>query len=104
MLSKVTLTEYGYTFVAKGVQTNEHDDAHEINIYSHIAALQGRYVPVYLGSITLARPYPLVSLAKVTKMLLSWAGTSLCFSTCYKDVNIRKSKNGRIRKLAQSGA
>ncbi|EED22524.1 conserved hypothetical protein [Talaromyces stipitatus ATCC 10500] len=58
---KVTLTEYGYTFVANGVQkANERDLAHEINMYSYISPLQERNIPVYLGRIAVTRPYSLV--------------------------------------------
>lgn len=105
VLFKVTLTEYGYTFVTKGVQKAiERDLAHEINVYSHLSPLQGSDIPVYLGRIVLTRPYPLVSMAKVTKMLLmSWAGTSLCYKTWSEDVDIKKETDKTLQKLAQFG-
>ncbi|KUL81842.1 hypothetical protein ZTR_09051 [Talaromyces verruculosus] len=105
VLFKVTLTKYGYTFVAKGVQkTNEPDLAHEMRIYSHLSPLQGRDIPVCLGSIALTRPYPLVSMAKVTEMLLmSWAGTSLHYNTWPEDVDIKKETDKTLQTLAQSG-
>ncbi|EED20957.1 conserved hypothetical protein [Talaromyces stipitatus ATCC 10500] len=105
VLFKVTLTEYGYTFVAKGVQkANERDLAHEMKVYSHLVPLQGKNIPVCLGSIALTRPYPLVSMAKVTKMLLmSWAGTSLCYNTWPEGVDIKKETDKTLQTLAQSG-
>ncbi|KUL81957.1 hypothetical protein ZTR_10980 [Talaromyces verruculosus] len=105
VLFKVTLTEYGYTFVAKGVQkANEHDLAHEMKVYSHLVPLQGTNIPVCLGSIALTRPYPLVSMAKVTEMLLmSWAGTSLRYNTWPEDVDIKKETDKTLQTLAQSG-
>ncbi|KUL82105.1 hypothetical protein ZTR_10068 [Talaromyces verruculosus] len=105
VLFKVTLTKYGYTFVAKGVQkANERDLAHEMKVYSRLAPLQGRDIPVCLGSISLTRPYPLVSMAKVTTMLLmSWAGTSLRYNTWPEDVDIKKETDKTLQTLAQSG-
>ena len=73
-------------------------------VYSRLAPLQGRDIPVCLGSIALARPYPLVSMAKVTKMLLmSWAGTSLRYNTWPDDVDIKKETYKTLQTLAQSG-
>lgn len=105
VLFKVTLIEHGYTFAAKGVQkANERELDHEVNVYSHLSSLQGRDIPVYLGRIALTRPYPLVSMAKVTKMLLmSWAGTSLCYNTWPKEIDIKKEIDRTLQKLAQSG-
>lgn len=105
VLFKVTLSEYGYTFVAKGVQkANERDLAHEKKVYSHLVPLQGMFIPAYLGCIALARPYPLVSMAKVTKLLLmSWAGMSLRYNTWPGDVDIRKETDKTLQTLAQSG-
>ncbi|EDN04826.1 predicted protein [Histoplasma mississippiense (nom. inval.)] len=90
VLFKITLTKYGYTFVAKGVQcVDEPDLAHEARVYTHLTHLQGMKVPVYLGNITLERPYPLVSLARVTQMMLmSWAGTSIGGESWPADIDI----------------
>ncbi|KKK19416.1 hypothetical protein P175DRAFT_0518467 [Aspergillus ochraceoroseus IBT 24754] len=105
VLFTVTLTEYGYTFVAKGVQkANESDLDYESTVYSYLSPLQGRNLPVYLGKIALTRPYPLVSMAKVTKMMLmSWAGTSLCHNTWSEDVDIKKETDKTLKTLAQFG-
>jgi hypothetical protein len=79
VLFKITLTGYGYTFVAKGVQAaHRHDLAGEEAVYEHLRAFQGRLVPVFMGVIDLIYPFPLRSLAKVSHMmLLSWAGQDL---------------------------
>ena len=79
VLFKITLTDHGYTFAAKGVQSvHERLLTHESRVYARLAPLQGKRVPVYLGTITLEQPYPLVSLARVTQMMLmSWAGERL---------------------------
>lgn len=79
VLFKITLTKYGYTFVAKGVQAvDEPALAHEARVYARLAPLQGTRVPVYLGTITLQRPYPLAAMARITHMMLmSWAGERL---------------------------
>ncbi|KAK3332459.1 hypothetical protein B0T19DRAFT_448526 [Cercophora scortea] len=79
ILFKITLPEYGYTLVAKGVQ-GVYADAlvHEARVYSHCRDLQGVYVPVHLGNIDLVVPYPLQSMALVNHMMLmSWAGRTL---------------------------
>ncbi|OAA63384.1 metalloprotease m41 [Niveomyces insectorum RCEF 264] len=79
VLFKITLTGYGYTFVAKGVQA-AHRQAleQEVAVYEGLAAFQGRLVPVCMGMIDLVYPFPLQSLAKVSHMLLlSWAGPDL---------------------------
>lgn len=105
VLFKITLTEYGYTFAAKGVQkANEYDLDHEFNVYSHLSSLQGRNIAVCLGRIALERPYPLVSMAKITKMMLmSWAGKSLQFNTWPGNIDIKQKTNQTLEALARSG-
>ncbi|KAL2359120.1 hypothetical protein RJZ56_008046 [Blastomyces dermatitidis] len=105
VLFKITLTKYGYTFVAKGVQSvDESYLAHEACVYAHLSHLQGIKVPVFLGNITLEQPYPLVSLALVTKMMLmSWAGCSIGMNSWPEDVNIEKEKEETLHALTSSG-
>ncbi|KAG5293265.1 hypothetical protein I7I50_03622 [Histoplasma capsulatum G186AR] len=105
VLFKITLTNYGYTFVAKGVQSvDEPDLAHEARVYTHLTHLQGMKVPVYLGNITLERPYPLVSLARVTQMMLmSWAGTSIWRKSWPKDIDIGVEEKDTLHALVSSG-
>ncbi|KAK0707834.1 hypothetical protein B0H67DRAFT_636549 [Lasiosphaeris hirsuta] len=79
VLFKITVPEYGYTLVAKGVQAGCADVlAKEAHIYSHCRNLQGIKIPVHLGNIDLARSYPTQSLAFIKNMMLmSWAGITL---------------------------
>ncbi|KAG6090920.1 hypothetical protein E4U31_007558 [Claviceps sp. LM219 group G6] len=53
-LFKVTLLAYGYTFVSKGTVAGhiQHLE-HEARVYERLKAIQGRYVPVFLGTIDL---------------------------------------------------
>lgn len=105
VLFKITLNRYGYTFVAKGVQkANEHDLEHEINVYTHLSHLQGTIVPVCLGKISLSRPYPLVSMAKVTRMMLmSWAGTRLRHNMRPQGVDFEKEQERSLATLTSTG-
>ncbi|KAG4268364.1 hypothetical protein FPRO04_12470 [Fusarium proliferatum] len=53
-LFKVTLLAYGYTFLAKGtIQAFVSDLKHEAVVYERLNRLQGRDVPIFLGSIDL---------------------------------------------------
>ena len=54
VLFQLTLLQYGYTFVAKGV-TGRHAPRlqHEVTVYQKLQPLQGRHVPVCLGSMDL---------------------------------------------------
>ncbi|KAG9241154.1 hypothetical protein BJ878DRAFT_522142 [Calycina marina] len=75
-LFKLTLESYGYTFVAKGtVAAFEAKLKHEGLVYQHLDKVQGELIPVYLGNITLVRPYFLDFGVRIVHMLLmSWAG------------------------------
>ncbi|KAL5328001.1 hypothetical protein ACEPPN_005707 [Leptodophora sp. 'Broadleaf-Isolate-01'] len=75
-LFKLTLESYGYTFVAKGTVTAfEAKLKHEGLVYQHLDKVQGELIPVYLGNITLVRPYFLDFGVRIVHMLLlSWAG------------------------------
>jgi hypothetical protein len=75
-LFRLTLESYGYTFVAKGtVMAFEADLKHEALVYQHLSEVQGKLIPVYLGSISLAGPYFLDLGVRIVHMLLmSWAG------------------------------
>jgi hypothetical protein len=78
-LFKITLTGYGYTFVAKGVQSRHWQRlVRESRVYREPEHLQGQLVPVHLGLVEVAVPYPMVNSTLVTHMmLLSYAGLSL---------------------------
>ncbi|KAL6881297.1 hypothetical protein J3F83DRAFT_758209 [Trichoderma novae-zelandiae] len=56
VLFKVTLLEYGYTFVSKGtVKAFIRDLQHEAAVYERLKPLQGRCVTVFLGAIDLGQ-------------------------------------------------
>ncbi|OAA64206.1 metalloprotease m41 [Niveomyces insectorum RCEF 264] len=78
VLFKLTVTGYGYTMVAKGVQAQHRFVLEsEAAVYTDpaMAAFQGRLLPVFLGLVDLVRPLPLHSCARVPYlMLLSYAG------------------------------
>ncbi|KAL5313252.1 hypothetical protein ACEPPN_018985 [Leptodophora sp. 'Broadleaf-Isolate-01'] len=75
-LFRLTLDWYGYTFVAKGTVTAfKAKLKHEGLVYRHLDEVQGKLIPVYLGNISLVRPYFLDFEVRIVHMLLmSWAG------------------------------
>jgi hypothetical protein len=75
-LFRLTLESYGYTFVAKGTVTAfKAKLKHEGRVYRHLVRCQGELIPVYLGNISLVRPYFLdVGVRIVHMLLMSWAG------------------------------
>ncbi len=75
-LFKLTLESYGYSFVAKGTVTAfKAKLKHEGLVYRHLNKVQGELIPVYLGNISLIRPYFLDLGVRIVHMLLmSWAG------------------------------
>lgn len=74
-LFKVRLSSRGYTLVAKGI---EGMDAallrHENGVYDCIRALQGKYVPVCLGTVHLIEPYYFDSGIFKHFLFMSYAG------------------------------
>lgn len=53
----------------------EADLKHEALVYQHLSEVQGKVIPVYLGSISLACPYFLDLGVRIVHMLLmSWVG------------------------------
>ncbi|PMD54797.1 uncharacterized protein K444DRAFT_695894, partial [Hyaloscypha bicolor E] len=67
---------YRYTFVAKGTVTAfEAKLKHEGLVYRHLDEVQGGIIPVYLGNISLIRPFFLdFGVGIVHMLLISWAG------------------------------
>ena len=106
-LFRLTLESHGYTFVAKGTVTAfEAKLKHEGSVYRHCEA-QGEFapVPVYLGNISLARPYFLDVGVKIVHMLLmSWGGEQAC-----KDLmlgmgrDLAAETSGAVTKLLSCG-
>ncbi|KKZ66527.1 hypothetical protein EMCG_01121 [[Emmonsia] crescens] len=105
VLFKISLTGYGYTFVAKGVQLlDEECLSNEASVYAHLSHLQGVAIPVYLGTIQLVRSYNLVSCAVVTSMMLmSWGGNSLHSAVHDQGVNIAAETKRSIREVETAG-
>lgn len=75
-LFRLALDSFGYTFVAKGtVKAFIPNLKHEGRVYRHLAKFQGDFIPVYLGNISLAKPYFFDFGVRIVQMLLmSWAG------------------------------
>jgi hypothetical protein len=75
-LFRLTLESYGYTFVAKGTVTAfKAKLKHEGLVYRHLDEAQGELIPVYLGNISLVRPYFLdIGVRIIHMLLMSWAG------------------------------
>ncbi|KAI0107507.1 hypothetical protein GGR51DRAFT_570881 [Nemania sp. FL0031] len=76
---KMTVTGFGYTLVAKGVETlHRRRLQREMGVYNKLEAQQGLLIPVCLGIVRLLLPYPMVDCTLVTHMLLmSYAGEPL---------------------------
>ncbi|ROT35227.1 hypothetical protein SODALDRAFT_254478, partial [Sodiomyces alkalinus F11] len=77
-LFKARLSTHGYTFVAKGMDSRHRDYLkHESVIYSRLRAIQGKHIPVCLGTIDLRRPWHYNDRVNMHFLLLSWAGQPL---------------------------
>ncbi|KDN65743.1 putative conserved hypothetical protein [Colletotrichum sublineola] len=75
---KVRLSSYGYTFVAKAVETLDVARLqHENKVYDQLLPIQGKHVPVCLGRVDL--DLPLYNDSGIYKhvLFLSWAGMPL---------------------------
>lgn len=75
-LFKIVLKSYDYTFVAKEtVPAYVPHLKHESSIYRRLAQIQGTSIPVYLGSVSMIRPYFLdVGVRIIHMLLMSWRG------------------------------
>lgn len=74
-LFKARLSSHGYTLLAKGMETLDHAHLqHENEIYDRLLPIQGKYIPVCVGSIDLIRPYYYDCGVYTRFMFLSWAG------------------------------
>ncbi|OHE90346.1 hypothetical protein CORC01_14359 [Colletotrichum orchidophilum] len=77
-LFKVRMSSYGYTFVAKGVETLDLARLrHENEVYDRLRSIQGKHVPVCLGRTDLTLPLYYDSGVYKHVLFLSWAGTPL---------------------------
>ncbi|OAQ58406.1 protein kinase-like domain [Purpureocillium lilacinum] len=82
VLFKVTLLEYGYTFVSKGtIKAFIPDLEHEAAVYRRLEGIQGIHVPVFLGAVDLRpldRTYYYDHRVYIVHLtLMSWGGKSL---------------------------
>ncbi|PYH89800.1 hypothetical protein BO71DRAFT_402777 [Aspergillus ellipticus CBS 707.79] len=69
-LFKITLWSHGYTFVGKGAPVEfVASSKHEELIYSHLAPIQGLYVPVLLGSLRLRHPFSYDGIAEIVHLM-----------------------------------
>ncbi|KAK2768388.1 hypothetical protein FQN54_000243 [Arachnomyces sp. PD_36] len=104
VLFRVTLLEYGYTFVSKGtVEEFVEDLEHEAIVYHRLQPLQGVCVPVFLGNIDLrdiSRIYYYDFRVRVVYMMfLSWAGDKLDVTTLDLERELLRS----VRRLHTMG-
>lgn len=77
-LFKVRLSSHGYTLVAKGVQSLDlFRLRHENDMYDWVRAIQGKHVPVCLGTVELVLPYYYDGGVLEHFMFLGWAGRPL---------------------------
>lgn len=78
-LFKITLWSHGYTFVGKGVPMEFVNGLkHEELVYSRLASVQGTFVPVFLGSLQLHRPFYYDGIVKIVQLMcMGFAGRTL---------------------------
>ena len=75
---KLTCTTYGYTVVGKGTTSRLWKEvSREAQVYQILRKAQGSAVPVFLGTIDLAKIYPLHGAGPIRHMLvMGWGGES----------------------------
>ena len=105
---KITLTGYGYTFVAKGVESHyKYRLRREVRVYDALSAQQGSTVPVCLGLVQLLLPYPMDNGALVTHFLLmSYAGRPLyrlAGAKSVQDVDLEGETARTLDELVRAG-
>lgn len=99
-LFKLTVTGYGYTLVAKGVQAfYAKRIRHEARVYKKLEAQQGILIPVCLGVAELSLPYSFDFKLITHMLLLSYAGMPLYSSrlrrqldACHIDLEAEESR------------
>jgi len=103
-LFKITAHPYGYTFVAKGVQTCHRSHlSHEEQVYNRLWALQGTVVPVYIGQFNLIRDYILGGGAHITRMMLMSYGGEPISLQGYGNTNMDKEWQRSEEELLECG-
>ncbi|KAI1736671.1 hypothetical protein F4680DRAFT_451761 [Xylaria scruposa] len=77
-LFKIRLSSHGYTLVAKGVESCRLNRLeHEKQVYDQLHSIQGKYVPVCVGSLDLVLPYYYDGGVFEHLLFLSFAGKPL---------------------------
>ncbi|KAH7418838.1 hypothetical protein BKA64DRAFT_565249 [Cadophora sp. MPI-SDFR-AT-0126] len=77
-LFKIRLSSHGYTLVAKAMkQADRKHLLQEAKVYGQLRPLQGRCIPVCLGTVDLDLPYYYDYGVYDSMLFLSWAGRSL---------------------------
>ncbi|KAI0095725.1 hypothetical protein GGR51DRAFT_544705 [Nemania sp. FL0031] len=77
-LFKIRLSSHGYTLVAKGVERAHLARLqHEKKVYDQLHTIQGKYVPVCLGTVDLVLPYYYDGGVFTHFLFLGWAGRPL---------------------------
>ncbi|KAI1120380.1 hypothetical protein F5Y10DRAFT_258558 [Nemania abortiva] len=105
---KVTLLDYGYTFISKG--TTEADKPHlehEARVYKRLKDIQGVYVPVFLGTIDLqplGRAYFYDFDVDIEYLcFLSWGGLSLRYAQHLDKPNLQTMAEKAMGAIHQKG-
>lgn len=90
---KISLLSHGYIFLAKGtVKAFVPDLKHEGEVYGFLESLQGKVVPVCLGSTKLKYRYYLTVGVKISYMLfLAWGGNEIPADKSTRDPDVRKT-------------
>ncbi|KJZ68555.1 hypothetical protein HIM_12051 [Hirsutella minnesotensis 3608] len=107
VLFKVTLLDYGYTFVSKGtVKAFVPDLEHEAAVYQRLNDLQGVHVPAFLGAIDLRsinKTYFFdLGVYIVHLTFLAWGGKSL-YEQPGAVYNVKQQVKGSLRAMHQHG-
>ena len=104
-LFKVTLLSHGYTFVGKGVPIEFLECSnHEEFVYSRLDQIQGKYVPVVLGSLVLSRAFSYDGIAQIVHiMFMSYAGRTLCRQHDIDQVRLVRQADKALHAIHQSG-
>ncbi|KAF7549501.1 hypothetical protein G7046_g8336 [Stylonectria norvegica] len=103
-LFKFCLSSHGYILVAKGVEAMDAEHLlYEIEIYSHLRDLQGKFIPVCLGFVDLIKPYYFNSGVYKAFMFLSYGGRPVLKGLREVKTNIVKKILTALGRLYQHG-
>ena len=100
VLFKVRLLSHGYTMAAKGTASHFIPYLkHEASMYCKLQPIQGRHVPVCVGSINLKRPWFYQGFAEVVHMIfLSYCGRPISQTAGLEKTSLK----GEIRRSLQA--